>query len=386
MTSPTIPPPRFDELDGLRGLLALWVMLSHVCCMTGIISVPLPAVFLPVWQSFVFAQPAVDLFIILSGFAITSLLRAQQPSYGRFISGRFFRIYPVYLVCLLLAVVAEPLAPGIAALCRWPESVYFSWLQPIFLSEQAWWGRHILWHLTLLNGLVPSHLLPRAASTLLAPGWSLTLEWQYYLVAPILAVACQTGGRLVLLFVVILAGSAFGSWIYDFPSAFLFTKLPLFLVGMMSQHLVWRRRDPFQAVSPAQIGWGMMLAVTATILTSDNLLALVGWAAVLAVIINFGEGCGYSGPFAAIRRLLLDARVQTLGHLSFPLYLLHWPVIILLLRLLLYWQPQVRARYAALFLLVIGSPVILLLAAGLHRYIETPGMNFGRRLLRPEPK
>ena len=44
---------------------------------------------------------------------------------------------------------------------------------------------HIPLHLTLLHGVVPEKLLPSSATAFLGPAWSLSLEWQFYLIAPL---------------------------------------------------------------------------------------------------------------------------------------------------------------------------------------------------------
>jgi len=44
---------------------------------------------------------------------------------------------------------------------------------------------HLLAHLTLLHGALPHNILPASEYMFLAPAWSLSLEWQFYLIAPI---------------------------------------------------------------------------------------------------------------------------------------------------------------------------------------------------------
>lgn len=100
LRSPQASFSRVAELDGLRGLLAAWVALSHIFCWSGFATVSLPWPWGKFWPAFVFAEPAVEVFIILSGFAISFLLHTRQHSYAEFMRGRFFRIYPTYLVCL----------------------------------------------------------------------------------------------------------------------------------------------------------------------------------------------------------------------------------------------------------------------------------------------
>jgi hypothetical protein len=104
MRSPT-PSTHVPELDGLRGFLASWVCLIHLLTLCGITNFPLPHLAAVLWNQFIFGGPAVEVFIILSGFAITSLLHRKQPSYLDFVRERFFRLYPVYLICLLSGLV-----------------------------------------------------------------------------------------------------------------------------------------------------------------------------------------------------------------------------------------------------------------------------------------
>lgn len=68
---------KLPELEGLRGLLALWVATSHILCWCGLAGLPVPHLLSGLWANFVYAQPSVDVFVILSGFAIFHLLHEK---------------------------------------------------------------------------------------------------------------------------------------------------------------------------------------------------------------------------------------------------------------------------------------------------------------------
>ena len=86
-------------LDGLRGFASLWVLVGHAMFLTG-------------YKVMILAEPdlAVELFIIISGFLMTFHYQARQarepwtaPDTWRiFWVRRFFRIAPLYYVCLAL--------------------------------------------------------------------------------------------------------------------------------------------------------------------------------------------------------------------------------------------------------------------------------------------
>lgn len=97
---------RYDEVDVLRGLAALWVVLSH---------------YLPHWNRYLgwapvivpnlWGQYAVWLFFVISGFVIFSTLD-RSKSVADFAVLRFSRLYPTYWVTLLFATLASVLVFG----------------------------------------------------------------------------------------------------------------------------------------------------------------------------------------------------------------------------------------------------------------------------------
>ena len=102
--------PRLRELDGLRGLAALGVVLSHLTTTFDETHPGRPA------PAFRFAEGGygVQLFFLISGFVILmTARRARRPS--DFVIARLSRLYPVYwialsLTTLLLLLFAAPSA------------------------------------------------------------------------------------------------------------------------------------------------------------------------------------------------------------------------------------------------------------------------------------
>ncbi|MBC8038204.1 MAG: acyltransferase family protein, partial [Rhizobiales bacterium] len=91
---------RIHEFEALRGALAAWVVIGHVFKHSGYAPdalYPFPLLGDP-------GMP-VDVFIILSGFVIFSLLDHKHEGYWPFITRRFFRLFPLFLVVLLVSAM-----------------------------------------------------------------------------------------------------------------------------------------------------------------------------------------------------------------------------------------------------------------------------------------
>ena len=94
---------RLTCLDGLRGVLACYVMLSHTA----------PFAFMPpelAWLPAVLSHggAAVDAFFILSGLVILRSLAALRHAARPFLIARTARIFPVFLLVFALAVLIIP--------------------------------------------------------------------------------------------------------------------------------------------------------------------------------------------------------------------------------------------------------------------------------------
>lgn len=376
-----MPPKRYIEFDGLRGVLALWVALAHLFCWCGYGHLAGDGKAGKLWSIFTGADAAAQCFIILSGFAIATLLRREQVGYGRYMLRRVFRIYPVYVVALFLAVWIAPATGMIINSVSWSSDYYMDWQRTAQMREEAAWGGHIWAHLLLLQGLLPKSILEGVSVTFLMPAWSIGLEEQFYLVAPLLMWLLRRSWGLVVVLLVAVAGQVLQSWWSNPVNASLPFWLPFFLVGIGSSYVAaWVEKNP-EDVSK----WGGAIAFSALVgamfLARDPLPFLI-WG--VACPVALGAWKGFARPVGKlIAGLLQNRAAQWIGDISYSLYLVHWPLIIMLLGVLYWYKPGLPKHEVLMLMLGVGLPVMLLLSWALHVAVEKPFMRLGRRLASP---
>jgi len=176
------PSCRLKLIEGMRAYLALWVVLCHVLWMSGYTEDVLSGL----TKLLVQGRCAVDVFIIISGFVIFFVLDHQRESWRPFIVRRFFRLFPLFFILFLAAIVVSGLTSwNVAYVARYwaPDQVQY-----MIALMDSWWQNlhwHLPLHLLMLHGTVPQTVLPDSPGAFLIPGWSVSLEWQFYLVAPL---------------------------------------------------------------------------------------------------------------------------------------------------------------------------------------------------------
>ncbi len=336
-----------SRLDGLRGVLAVYVMLGHA----------LPFTVLPGWaQGLVHhGEAAVDLFFCLSGLVVVQSLERFEYRAWPFLRARARRLLPVYFVVLAFAVglmfAGSPVAemPWVradsAAGAFWGQGLpgFFSW--------------HLLAHITLTHGLIPQGVLPWAYITLLGPAWSLSTEWQFYWVVAGLRVRNLAVLAVLLLGVAVLYRAVAGwlPWYWTFSRAFLPDAAGYFGLGVATS--VWLRGG----------GWGVFAVAMAGVCglgfcsgeASKGLIG-VGWGVVVLAQVRPGWVGG---------RVLDAAVMRWLGAISYPLYLLNEPVQRGCAMLVAPWVHGDAVVFTAVWLpLAVGMPVVA--AWAVHHAVE----------------
>ena len=343
---------RLSRLDGLRGVLAVYVMLGHA----------MPFTALPHWLAgpFSHGEAAVDLFFALSGLVIVNSLEHFECRFWPFIRARARRLLPVYFAVLALALIlyAWPLPPipwlGAAA----------GQIQPAALPRPLFW--HLATHITLTQGLLPAGILPYAFVTLLGPAWSLSTEWQFYVLIA-LVLPLLPGRRLEVFALLLLAlGIAYHSLApylppyWQFTRAFLPDAAAFFALGLASN--IWFRGGGIRLLLLC-----LFAAAALGLFSNEPGKALIpfGWA--LALLVQRHQNFPALGP-------LLDSRAaQYLGAISYPLYLLNEPIQRACTLLIAPWAAGEALRFTA-FWLPIAIIATLAAAAAVHHGLEVPAM------------
>jgi peptidoglycan/LPS O-acetylase OafA/YrhL len=298
---------KIRELDGLRGLLAVWVVVVHLLLSVGVSP-----------QHFGFFAPLfgehlrVQIFCILSGFVIFLMQSRTRQEYGAFLSGRLRRLYPAYLLAFALSVGLSDLFLVATREADFGSARQASRLAAL-LAGQERFAEHVLSHLAMLHGLVPESWLPHAAFTFLGQAWNISTEFQFYLVAPLLVLGLTTGPWMrragSILFCLVLWWA-----LRDWPNpADLAEYAPYFGAGIAS-FIVWSKSwIDRRLVNPFTVTGG----AGAIFLLADMALGI--WVFVLGWLLLRRDQGRSNLPL----RWLTLPPMQWLGGISYSLYLLH---------------------------------------------------------------
>ncbi|MGH9589456.1 MAG: acyltransferase family protein [Terracidiphilus sp.] len=295
---PTWLPAYIPELQGLRGLAVLAVIFYHcVPRLTGTW----------IYSASLWGWAGVNLFFILSGFLITSILleSREKPHYLRnFYMRRVLRIWPVYVLCLIVVYLNAPwfIGPGV-----WEAVKTAPWWAYIFFLQN-------LFHISL----------PPA----LGPTWSLAIEEQYYFLwAPLVRVLRRPRLLLAVLLCAMTASPIIGSlhfkWITETSTLTHFDGIAMGSMLALGIHVLSLSRRIW-----LWLGLGGALAGTASAATFAAGTSLLNTALAVAfggVVLASIASTGARNPLNAILR---RGPLAFYGRISYGLYMTHIMVFI----------------------------------------------------------
>ena len=332
--------PKITQIQGLRALAALLVTLFHAKWVSG---------------GFI----GVDIFYVISGFLITGLLireieRTGTINFKEFYARRFKRLLPtsffvlaitaVFSWLLIPATMRSSLGRDIIAAGLYVSNYLFAWWQADYQNLDA----------------TPSPVIHY---------WSLAVEEQFYLLWPLLIllffmVATKLKKKIALtVLVAAVTALSFVFSIYQTETSpiWAFYSLPT---------RAW------------ELGLGALLVLLPPIKTK-KLVGLIGFVFVIASAFIFNETTAFPGLNAVLPVLgtvMLIATInswppflnnvansrlfQWLGEISYPLYLWHWPLLVL--------PSTYFARPLAVYERIIAIFATIVLADLTHRFIEEP--------------
>ncbi|MEI2580831.1 acyltransferase family protein [Scytonema sp. PRP1] len=360
---------RINELEALRGPLAWWVVISHILPIVGITEETLGR-----FGFLVEGTYAVEVFIIMSGFFIFYLLDSGRENYKQFIIRRFFRLYPAYFVCLIISILSVGISLEALNTLSW-ESARNAVRIDILNHSLDYFLHHLIAHLTMLHGVIPHSILPSSSYAFIGQAWSISLEWQFYLVAPLLfqiikrknlIITISTFGILCLVFY----------FFRNAEKAFLLTQIPFFVIGIFSFY-IWKNYQTILTipakywvfVTPISVG----LTAGFTRQLSTTLWVLV-FLSVLALRVN--------------KKLLLEKMLSKIlnnrimlyfGNISYSIYLCHMIVIYSTLFCVTQIAPEHGQGFYLVALMLLVIPLTTIFSHFLHYGIEKPFMRLGKQ-------
>lgn len=370
---------RVQELDAVRGLAALSVVLGHCVIAYPAMADNTRADGLTVANVLKYTPlklvfdgfPAVMIFFVLSGFVLALQLSGsgREQSYGTFVARRVCRIWIPYMAAVALAmVVAVPfIAEPNAALSEWYA---LSWNHAPDVTS-------VLQHVLLIDSFPNDAFDPVL--------WSLVHEMRISLVFPvIMALAVALGptrsvlGGVVLTLVGYAGGRVAGGSTDYFESL---TYVVCFVVGIqLAIHrdavvdwaggLTSRARGSLWVVAVLTLSWQAtvprnLLPHPLARLTDLQIFNIVVVTVGAAIVIVLAQTAGPS-------RALMRRFPQYLGRISYSLYLVHTIVLLAMLHL-------VPDRGTSPFLLPLVLLVSFALATLMQRFVEQPAQRLGRR-------
>jgi len=334
------------DIEGLRALAVGFVILFH-------------AKFLGLTGGFI----GVDVFFVVSGFLITSLLINEHSSVGEislknFYARRARRLLPASALVIALTALASRI-----------------WLEPLRLKD-------IGTDAVASGGFFANILFGVRSTDYLQAGqppspfqhfWSLSVEEQFYIVWPALLMLLLWKSRdrhtraIVAVSTLSVVSLALCIWqtTQSQPWAFfgLHTRAWELGIGALVA-LTWKYIEQLPTNFRAFIGWLGLLAIVVSGLSITEKMAFPGKLALLpvvatALVLMAGQHAHW-GP----QRILSVKPLQWIGARSYSIYLWHWPVLIIA------ESHAARALTVTERLIAIAASVI---AASLsHHFLENP--------------
>jgi peptidoglycan/LPS O-acetylase OafA/YrhL len=346
---------RFTYLDGLRGLAALLVVARHWNPLFGL--------------DFQHSYLAVDVFFLLSGFVIAHAYDAKLGSgvlsAATFMRIRFARLYPVYVLALAVSLALALLR--LAALSA-PLHSYLEWIS---------------------SGLFGMAFLPFAVSEkadlfpLNVCFWSLSMEmagngayayarpWLKGIGLPLVVASAGTALMVITLFTgtadhgaYLVADSVFGGAMRC-------------IFGIAAGLLLYQQRNVLAPIARLIPPWLSFLLVAAvlTVPSAPGQAAAHDLVSIFVIIPLAVVGAAAAEP----RPGWLARGMAASGLASYPMYLLHIPLGMVLVRLTPWlpgWEPVIGT---------LGLAVLCIIALQVDRHFDVPARAWLRNRVLAKP-
>ncbi|MDA2518130.1 acyltransferase [Bacillus cereus] len=357
---------RIKELDSIRGLAALTVVFGHFCLMLP--SLPNSIKFSPL--RFLWAGgEAVIVFYVLSGFVLSMALYHSKTNYWGYLIKRFVRIYIPYYFWIIVTFVLFILFSSyeVVGLRDW---FYDRWQGSITNLD-------ILNHFVLLNNFFTENYNPVI--------WSLAQEMRISIVFPLLFLLFyKLNWKKTILFALSCSlisvvlnmlhiGKAEGFY-NGYADTLHFTSM--FMIGMLlfkyQEKLIYSYRNMKKFKKGFLIALGVILYLYSILIygfsRNDTTFLLKDWGVVMGISIFIIMAMSN----LKVKAFLNKSVFVYLGEISYSIYLCHFPIMMVLFKLL-------YTKIPIFFLLTFCIAMTLLFSIVSYYLIEKKCINWAKQ-------
>lgn len=362
----TLKQQRIPELDGLRGIAILLVISFHYLNNQLVGSTEFTGKFLGKITSF--GWVGVDLFFVLSGFLIGSILLRNKGSrnyFSSFYLRRLVRIIPNYylLLFIFMTITAVPWFTGNYFLTGnnvLPSWSYFAMIHNFYMANLA-----------------------NLENDAMSVTWSIGIEEQFYIVFPFVVYFLKDQWLPFILVIAIVAASflrgGYQSWIP--PYVQLQCRMDAISFGAL---VAWVNHRYDVTILAKKYFWVLLICIAADIAVCGFLLIKFNdlgvakntlFAMVFAILLVFALTFADSWYGTLLRNKIL----VWIGTISYSLYLFHYLILGLLHHFTsngngigINTTKDVIVSLAAFLVTIVFSWLVF-------RLLETPMVNWGKR-------
>jgi peptidoglycan/LPS O-acetylase OafA/YrhL len=327
-------------------------------------------------------RPAVLIFVIVSGFVITHAIIERPELYRSYLTRRFMRIFPLFAITSAIGYFAcdvQALTLARVAYAGDSDFDFVPLVNGIASSNHQNLWLHVLAHLTMMHGAISDGALPFSAYAFNIPAWSISLEWQFYVIAPfVLMIIIRHKFLIPAAIALAVIEGAFGARLFGhfYQPSFLPAAATYFAIGIACR-LIY----PSVAGSARYpIGIAALIIIMLLPISGVPIASVLVWMLVyLGLIVGREESS--DSFFAQIhRRLWENPVILYFGSRSYSIYLTHILAITLCHFVWTRLKPMAGPLETFVALSVMTVPVTMAAAELLYRSVERPGIALGSRI------
>lgn len=342
-------PKKYEYIDSLRGIAILLVILTHVRQYLR---------FFPeiVNQFTLDGHLGVQLFFIVSAFTLTMSYHSrinEQNKTRNFFIRRFFRIAPLFYLAIIFS-------------CYNILSGNYDRSHELSVFE-------VLASFLFINGFFPEYI-----NSLVLGGWSITVEFTFYFCMPFICSKVKNLNSSILFFILtLLFATSFNKVLTilmpNDTTGFLFYniiyQLPVFALGILAY---WMINDKNKKVKPIIVLLGAFTVFFYCYFTLPRHVIYSLFFVLLLLTL-------YLKPY----KILSNKILANIGKVSFSMYITHFSFVYLIRELKLITVTDTLSASINLVVSYVFVFVCSFLISQLtYRFIEQPGQNLGRKLIK----